>query len=153
MFGCSQLRNIMFRWWRQDQDRGSDLSVLLIDVRWWQRALRCAGNPAQDWLPAEGLADAGGQVFSGVRNRSDSHQISHEKDRFLFFDIYALDLVNYRMFIIEIFSAINAATRYYVAAGTLLAERTTHLALLSLFQTGGFILGPGLMVSLSISHF
>ena len=49
------------------------------------------------------------------------------------------------------FLAINAATRYYVAAGTLLSERTTHLALLSLFTTGGFILGPGLMVSTYIS--
>ena len=48
-----------------------------------------------------------------------------------------------------VFLAINAATRYYVAAGTLLAERTTHIALLSLFTTGGFILGPGLMVSIS----
>ena len=49
--------------------------------------------------------------------------------------------------IVKYLLAINAATRYYVAAGSLLSERTTHIALLSLFQTGGFIMGPGLMVS------
>ena len=31
---------------------------------------------------------------------------------------------------------------------TLLSERTTHIALFSLFQTVGFILGPGLMAAL-----
>ena len=45
-------------------------------------------------------------------------------------------------------SAINAASRYYVSAATLLSERTTHIALFSLFQTVGFILGPGLMAAL-----
>ena len=45
-------------------------------------------------------------------------------------------------------SAINAASRYYVIAATLLSERTTHIALFSLFQTVGFILGPGLMAVL-----
>ena len=34
-----------------------------------------------------------------------------------------------------------------IEAATSCSERTTHIALLSLFQTGGFILGPGLMVS------
>ena len=48
------------------------------------------------------------------------------------------------------FSAINAASRYYVTAATLLSERTTHIALFSLFQTVGFILGPGIMVSSSL---
>ena len=42
--------------------------------------------------------------------------------------------------------AINAASRYYVTAATLLSERTTHIALFSLFQTVGFILGPGIVV-------
>ena len=42
--------------------------------------------------------------------------------------------------------AINAASRFYVTAATLLSERTTHIALFSLFQTVGFILGPGIMV-------
>ena len=39
--------------------------------------------------------------------------------------------------------------RYYVAAATLLSERTTHIALFSLFQTLGFILGPGVMAGLA----
>ena len=47
-------------------------------------------------------------------------------------------------------TAINAASRYYVTAASLLSERTTHIALFSLFQTVGFILGPGLMVSSSL---
>lgn len=39
--------------------------------------------------------------------------------------------------------------RFYVAAATLLSERTTHIALFSLFQTLGFILGPGVMAGLA----
>ena len=44
-------------------------------------------------------------------------------------------------------TTINACARYYVTAATLLSERTTHIALFSLCQTLGFILGPGVMVS------
>ena len=58
-----------------------------------------------------------------------------------------LRLRNIRSLSSTICSAINAASRYYVSAATLLSERTTHIALFSLFQTVGFILGPGLMVS------
>lgn len=36
-----------------------------------------------------------------------------------------------------------------MAAATLLSERTTHIALFSLFQTLGFILGPGVMAGLA----
>ena len=36
-----------------------------------------------------------------------------------------------------------------MTAATLLSERTTHIAFFSLFQTVGFILGPGIMVSSS----
>ena len=39
--------------------------------------------------------------------------------------------------------------RFYVATATLLSERTTHIALFSLFQTLGFILGPGVMAGLA----
>ena len=39
-------------------------------------------------------------------------------------------------------TAINSTARSYVSSATLLAERTTHIAYLSLFQTLGFILGP-----------
>ena len=58
-----------------------------------------------------------------------------------------IKLRNIRSLSSTICSAINAASRYYVSAATLLSERTTHIALFSLFQTVGFILGPGLMVS------
>ena len=47
-------------------------------------------------------------------------------------------------------TTINSAARFYVTAATLLSERTTHIALFSLFQTLGFILGPG--ISVNIQH-
>ena len=43
-------------------------------------------------------------------------------------------------------TTINSAARFYVTAATLLSERTTHIALFSLFQTLGFLVGPGVMV-------
>lgn len=42
----------------------------------------------------------------------------------------------------SICSAINSSARSYVSSSTLLAERTTHIAYASLFQTLGFIAGP-----------
>jgi len=42
-----------------------------------------------------------------------------------------------------------APNRYYVAKATKAAERTTHVALLSLFQTIGFILGPAIQAALA----
>ena len=51
-------------------------------------------------------------------------------------------------FIVGTGTTINSAARFYVAAATLVAERTRHIALFSLFQTVGFILGPGLMAVL-----
>lgn len=45
--------------------------------------------------------------------------------------------------------AINAAARAYVSKVTTLSERTTHVALLSLFQTLGFIIGPALQSALT----
>ena len=47
-------------------------------------------------------------------------------------------------------TTINSAARFYVTASTLLSERTTHIALFSLFQTLGFILGPGVSVEITI---
>lgn len=44
---------------------------------------------------------------------------------------------------------INAAARSYVAKVTTLEERTTHVALLSLFQTMGFVLGPAIQAALT----
>ena len=49
-------------------------------------------------------------------------------------------------FVVGSGTTINACARYYVTAATLLSERTTHIALFSLCQTLGFILGPGVMV-------
>ncbi len=43
-------------------------------------------------------------------------------------------------------SAINSTSRYYVSMATKIEERTSHIALLSLFQTLGFIVGPGIQV-------
>jgi MFS-type transporter involved in bile tolerance (Atg22 family) len=39
-------------------------------------------------------------------------------------------------------SGINAPCRTYLSKATYESERTTHVALFSLFQTMGFILGP-----------
>ena len=48
--------------------------------------------------------------------------------------------------------AINSTGRYYVSLATRIEERTTHIALLSLFQTMGFIIGPGIQaISLLIT--
>ena len=49
-------------------------------------------------------------------------------------------------FIVGTGTTINSAARFYVAAATLVAERTRHIALFSLFQTMGFIFGPLIMV-------
>ncbi len=46
-------------------------------------------------------------------------------------------------------AGVNAAARLYIAKVTTLDERTTHVALLSLFQSLGFILGPALQAALS----
>ena len=51
-------------------------------------------------------------------------------------------------FIVGAGTGLNSAGRYYVSTSTLISERTTHIALLSLFQTIGFILGPGIQVPL-----
>lgn len=49
-------------------------------------------------------------------------------------------------FIVGIGTGLNSAVRYYVSSATLISERTTHTSFLSLFQTIGFILGPGIQV-------
>ena len=53
-------------------------------------------------------------------------------------------------FIVGIGTALNSAVRYYVSSATLISERTTHTSFLSLFQTIGFILGPGIQVLLRL---
>lgn len=50
-------------------------------------------------------------------------------------------------FVVGAGTALNSAGRYYVSSATLISERTTHISLLSLFQTLGFIMGPGIQVS------
>ncbi len=50
---------------------------------------------------------------------------------------------------IHVIPAINAAARAYVSKVTTLEERTTHIALLSLFQTIGFVIGPGIQAALT----
>merc|ERR1719341_371654 len=52
-------------------------------------------------------------------------------------------------FIVGTGTAINSTGRYYVSLATRLDERTSHIALLSLFQTLGFILGPGIQAGLT----
>eukprot|EP00095_Tigriopus_kingsejongensis_P005987 maker-scaffold48_size466083-snap-gene-3.27 protein:Tk05987 transcript:maker-scaffold48_size466083-snap-gene-3.27-mRNA-1 annotation:"major facilitator superfamily domain-containing protein 8" len=52
-------------------------------------------------------------------------------------------------FVVGTGTAINAAARAYVSKVTTMSERTTHVALLSLFQTLGFILGPALQSALT----
>ena len=42
-----------------------------------------------------------------------------------------------------------APNRLYVAKATKPSERMTHISLLSLFQTLGFVLGPGMQAALS----
>ena len=46
-------------------------------------------------------------------------------------------------------TAINAASRSYVSKATYESERTTHISLLSLFQTLGFVLGPAIQSALT----
>ena len=46
-------------------------------------------------------------------------------------------------------SGINAPCRTYLSKATYQSERTTHIALFSLFQTMGFILGPALQAGLT----
>ena len=53
-------------------------------------------------------------------------------------------------FIVGAGTALNSAGRYYVSSATLVSERTTHISLLSLFQTAGFIMGPGIQVILAV---
>jgi ceroid-lipofuscinosis MFS transporter 7 len=45
--------------------------------------------------------------------------------------------------------ALNATVRAYVAKVTTIEERTTHIALISLFQSMGFILGPAIQSALT----
>ena len=52
-------------------------------------------------------------------------------------------------FVVGIGTAINAASRSYVSKATYPEERTTHISLLSLFQTLGFVLGPAIQSALS----
>jgi len=52
-------------------------------------------------------------------------------------------------FIVGIGTAINSTSRYYVSMATKIEERTSHIALLSLFQTLGFIVGPGIQTGLA----
>ena len=52
-------------------------------------------------------------------------------------------------FVVGIGTAINAASRSYVSKATYENERTTHIALLSLFQTLGFVLGPAIQAALT----
>jgi ceroid-lipofuscinosis MFS transporter 7 len=52
-------------------------------------------------------------------------------------------------FVVGIGTGINAAARSYVSKATYESERTTHISLLSLFQTLGFILGPVIQASLT----
>lgn len=52
-------------------------------------------------------------------------------------------------FTVGIGTAINAASRSYVSKATYISERTTHIALLSLFQTLGFVLGPAIQAALT----
>ena len=53
--------------------------------------------------------------------------------------------------VVHVFNVgINAAARAYVSKVTTLKERTTHVALLSLFQSLGFLLGPALQSALSV---
>ena len=49
----------------------------------------------------------------------------------------------------SLFAAINATARAYVSKVTTLEERTTHVSLISLFQSMGFILGPAVQAALS----
>ena len=52
-------------------------------------------------------------------------------------------------FVVGIGTAINAASRSYVSKATYQDERTTHISLLSLFQTLGFVLGPAIQSALT----
>merc|ERR1719320_1111984 len=52
-------------------------------------------------------------------------------------------------FVVGAGTGLNSAGRYYVASATLISERTTHIAILSLFQTLGFIMGPGIQAALT----
>ena len=49
-------------------------------------------------------------------------------------------------FLVGIGTGLNSAVRYYISSATLISERTTHTSFLSLFQTVGFMLGPGVQV-------
>lgn len=52
-------------------------------------------------------------------------------------------------FVVGIGTGINAAIRSYISKATYVEERTTHIALLSLFQTLGFIMGPAIQAALT----
>ena len=39
--------------------------------------------------------------------------------------------------------------RGYIAASTYVSERTTHMAILSAFQSIGFVVGPGIQAALT----
>jgi ceroid-lipofuscinosis MFS transporter 7 len=49
-------------------------------------------------------------------------------------------------FVVGAGTALNSAGRYYITQATLVSERTTQISILSLFQTLGFIMGPGIQV-------
>ena len=55
---------------------------------------------------------------------------------------------NFIAYFIHILANI-APNRLYVAKATKPSERMTHISLLSLFQTLGFVLGPGMQAALS----
>ena len=60
--------------------------------------------------------------------------------------MYAMFLAR---FVVGIGTGINAASRSYIAKATYESERTTHIALLSFFQTLGFVLGPTIQAALT----
>ena len=60
-----------------------------------------------------------------------------------------LTRINIVLLLLLLLLGLNSAGRYYVASATLISERTTHIAILSLFQTLGFIMGPGIQAALT----
>ena len=51
--------------------------------------------------------------------------------------------------IVGVGTAVNAASRGYISKVTTVEERTTHIAMISLFQTLGLILGPAFQAALT----
>jgi len=77
----------------------------------------------------------------GAFNRNDLFGASLNKNR--------VWVMLFARFVVGAGTALNSAGRYYVASATLISERTTHISLLSLFQTLGFIAGPGIQAALT----